>query len=103
MAFAAAGGQAVFLHAGSFKAGFVHVESLFAGDVAGDFEGQAIGGVQFKGFVTVQDGWPDSRRRFVRAEQICNWAVPASTVRAKRISSRVRFSKIGWRLLTSSG
>ena len=32
------------------------VEALFAGNVAGDFEGQTVGGVEVEGFVTVKNG-----------------------------------------------
>ena len=54
--FAAAGSDAMLVHGGA-EAGFVHVQVLFAGDVAGDLEGQAVGGVQVEGLVAVEDGF----------------------------------------------
>ena len=53
--FAAARGFGVFF-LGFVESCFVHIESLFAGDVAGDFEGQAVGGVEIEGFVSIEDG-----------------------------------------------
>jgi hypothetical protein len=62
--FAAAGGFGVFFFRSS-ETCFVYVESLFAGDVAGDFKGQAVGGIQVKGLVTIEDGfvWRESQSR----------------------------------------
>ncbi len=51
---ASARGNAVLVHGGA-KARLVHIESLFAGDVAGDFEGQAVGGIKIKCLVPFED------------------------------------------------
>ena len=42
---------------GSSKACFVNIKSLFAGDVTADFEGQAVGGVEVEGDVSVEGGF----------------------------------------------
>ena len=34
---------------------FVHVESLLAGDVAGDFEGKSISGVEVEGAMPIEN------------------------------------------------
>jgi hypothetical protein len=44
----------MFVH-GSTEAGFIHVQVLFAGDVAGDLEGQTVGGIQVESLVAVED------------------------------------------------
>ena len=99
--FAAARGFAVFVLRGG-ETCFVNVESLFAGDVAGDFEGQAVGGVQVEGFVTIEEWFWIGGAKLVES-RFSKWAVPASTVRAKRTSSRVRLSKIVALFFSSSG
>jgi len=53
--FPATGGKGVFL-LGFIEACFVDFESLFAGDIAGDLEGQTVGGIQIEGFVSVKEG-----------------------------------------------
>ena len=52
--FAATGCDAMLVHGGA-EASFVYVQILLFGDVAGDLEGQAVGGVQVEGFVPVED------------------------------------------------
>ena len=52
--FAAAGGFGMFFFRSS-EASFVHIETLFAGNVTRDFEGQAVGGVKIESFVTIKD------------------------------------------------
>jgi hypothetical protein len=54
--FAAAGCDTVLVHRGT-ETGFVHIQVLFAGDVARDFKGQAIGGVEVKGLTAVENGF----------------------------------------------
>src|SRR5688572_33223036 len=51
--FAAAGSKTMFIH-GSFESFFVYIETLFTRDIAGDFEGQTIGGMQFKAAWTIK-------------------------------------------------
>ena len=53
---AAAGRDAVLVHRGA-EAGFVHIQVLFAGDVAGNFEGQTVGGIQVESLVSVEDSF----------------------------------------------
>ena len=71
--FAAAGGFAVFFARG-LETGFVHVEGLFAGDVAADFERQAVGGVQVEGFAPVEGGFASLLEFVEHALQVGNAA-----------------------------
>src|SRR5687767_3844455 len=45
----------MFIHS-DFETHFVHIKSLLARNVARDLKGQAIGSIQIKGAVPIQDG-----------------------------------------------
>lgn len=44
----------MLVHCGA-EAGFVYVQTLLPGDVAGNLEGQTVGGVQVEGFAAIED------------------------------------------------
>ena len=65
--FAAARGFAVFFLR-CVETCFINIEALFTGDVTGDFEGQAVGGVEVEGVVTVEGGLDFDAREVRRVD-----------------------------------